>query len=97
MPKPRLQAQRVAPKPDVQIRYNYSVRTVKAISGGKFTDTGEFQCGPDPHNAKSAADRMQREFDDDCDPCRTYVHRVGDPIPVYAGLQMKEYGGYRGI
>lgn len=90
-----LNAQRVV-KPEVAVRYNYAVRTVKALPGGNFETTGEFQCGPDPGNAKAAADRLQREFDDDCDPCRTYVIRGSDPMPVYAGLQMKEYGGYRG-
>lgn len=98
MPKHRVSAQ-LAPRivrPEVQVRYNYAVRTIRALPGGKFEDIGEFQCGPDHVNAKAAADRMQREFDDDCDPCRTYVIRGKDPIPVYAGLQMKEYGGYRG-
>lgn len=98
MPKHRVSVQ-LAPrqiKPEIQVRYNYAVKTVKALPGGRFEDSGEFQCGPDPGNAKAAADRLQREFDDDCDPCRTYVMRGNDPIPVYAGLQLKEYGGYRG-
>ena len=91
MPKQRLTA-----KPEVKVQYNYAVHTVRALPGGKFIEAGDFQCGGDPGNAKAAADRLQREFDEDCDPCRTYVYRGNDPLPVYAGLQMREYGGYRG-
>lgn len=98
MPKYKISAQ-LTPRqvrPDTQVRYNYAVHTVRALPGGKFESSGEFQCGPDIGNAKAAADRLQREFDDDCDPCRTYVFRSNDMIPVYAGLQPQSRRYYRG-
>ena len=77
------------------VRFDYTVKTVRALPKGIFVDGGEFNCGS-PADAKSAADRLQREFDADSDPCRTYVYRKGDNIPVYAGLQLDTFGGYRG-
>jgi hypothetical protein len=95
MSKQRLAALRTV-RPEVKIQHNYAVQTVRALPGGKFLEGVIFQCGSDARDAKSAADRMQREFDEDCDPCRTYVLRGNDRIPMYAGLQRQEYGGYRG-
>ena len=70
--------------------FNHTVKTVKATfgfdGGVQFETSGEFHV----HNlsdAKDAADRLQEEFDSDCDPCRTYVYREGEPAPLYAGLQ----------
>lgn len=84
-----MQKQRQQPE-----RFNFTVKTVRALPGGEFTDGSEFNCGTQ-RDAFNVADRMQREFDTDCDPCRTYVYRAGDLAPVYAGLQMLD-GGYRG-
>lgn len=95
MSKQRLAALRVV-KPEVKVQHNYAVQTVRALPGGQFLDGVVFQCGSDARDAKSAADRMQGEFDVDGDPCRTYVLRGSDPVPMYAGLQRQEYGGYRG-
>lgn len=75
---------------------DYTIRTVSAVKGGDFITTGEFIVGDLP-GAKRNADNLQEEHDNDCSPCRVYVHSSKDPaIPIYAGLQMREYGGYRG-
>lgn len=37
---------------------------------------------------KREADKLQREFDEDCDPVRVYI--CEDGIPVYAALNAKE-------
>lgn len=76
-------------------KFPFIVRRIKAWAGGKFTNVGEHGCS-DIRDAKISADRLQEDFDTDCDPVRVYVHREGTPWPVYAGLQMREYGGYRG-
>lgn len=75
---------------------DYTVRTVTATPKKEFIPTGEFVVGSLPA-AKIHADNLQAEHDKDCDPCRTYVYRSHDPkVPIYAGLQRREYGGYRG-
>lgn len=66
-------------------KFEIQVKTIKALPGGKFEEAGSFNCGKE-EDARAAADRLQREFDADSDPCRTYVYKGEDPIPVYAGL-----------
>lgn len=83
-------------RPEVRQEYSHRVETVKATLEREFKVTGAFNVAA-IMDAKDAADRIQREFDEDGDPCRTYVYRNGDSVPVYAGLQRKEYGGYRGV
>jgi hypothetical protein len=97
MPKQRVSThpRQIRLEKTVIARFDYTVKTVRALPGGHFQEGGEFNCGS-PADAKSAADRLQREFDADSDPCRTYVYRKGDNIPVYAGLQLDKFGGYRG-
>lgn len=70
-------------------KYDYTVRTIAAVKGGKFITTGEFNCASGA-DARQAADRLQREFDADCDPCRTYVFNNAGPLPVYAGLGRRD-------
>lgn len=62
-----------------------AVKVIMAIPGGEFVEKVWVGCDTLQH-AKDTADRLQREFDDDCDPCRSYVYKDGDPIPVYAGM-----------
>jgi hypothetical protein len=76
-------------------RFDFTVKIVRAMPGGKFESSGEFNCGS-PADARDAADRLQREFDADADPCRSYVYKNGDSIPVYAGLQIDVRRGYLG-
>ena len=61
------------------------VKVVEALPGGEFRNTVEVGCDTVQH-AKDTADRLQREFDEDGDPCRTYVYKDNDPAPHYAGL-----------
>jgi len=70
-------------------RFDFTVRTVRAQPGGKFIEGSEFRCSS-IQDAKNSADRIQREFDEDCDPCRAYVYGSGSPVPVYAGMQFVE-------
>lgn len=85
------------PKTSVkQVQIDYTVRTVAAVKGGEFINTGEFVVG-DFQTAKRNADTLQSEHDEDASPCRVYVFRSNDSkVPAYAGSQMREYGGYRG-
>jgi hypothetical protein len=93
MPKQRISAQKVS-KPEVAPRFDFKVKTIQAIrlADGeiRFDETGEFNCGS-PRDAYNVADRLQREFDDDCDPCRTYVFKGNDPVPVHAGLERSTF------
>lgn len=61
------------------------MKVIKALPGGVFEDGSEFNCDSVQH-ACQAADRLQREFDNDADPCRTYVYKGEDLVPIYAGL-----------
>lgn len=61
------------------------VRVIEATAKGEFREQVYVGCDTLQH-AKDTADRLQREFDEDGDPCRTYVYKSDDPIPVYAGL-----------
>lgn len=65
-------------------KFEIKVRVIRAKPGGVFENGSEFNC-ESIDNAKQVADRLQREFDDDCDPCRTFVYKGDDPVPVYAG------------
>jgi len=62
-----------------------NVKVIEAKSGGGFIERVSVGCDTLAH-AQATADRLQREFDQDSDPCRTYVYKDDDPIPVYAGL-----------
>lgn len=94
MPKP---SRIVRVQPEVRPEYTHRIEIVEALRGEKFRVTGEFNVA-DIYDAKNSADRMQREFDEDGDPCRTYVYREGDPVPFYAGMQHLDPGSrYRGI
>lgn len=87
-------------------KFTYTVRKIRAkkttirdsqnhaSNGIEFVPDGEFQCGS-LQEAKKRADSIQEELDADCDPVRAYVFNGTNPVPSYAALQMKEYGGYR--
>jgi hypothetical protein len=76
-------------------KFPFIVRRIKAWADGVFTSIGEHGVH-DIRDAKKSADRLQQEFDADCDPVRVYVYKESSLVPVYAGLQMKEGGIYRG-
>lgn len=92
MPKSSRQQRSVAQPAQ---RFDFTVKTIRAHLDGEFVDEGQFNCA-DIRDAKDAADRLQREFDFDSEPCRVYVYRLGEVAPIYAGSQRSEYGGYRG-
>lgn len=60
----------------------FAVRVVTALPGGRFTAAGDIEL--DSKRACVAqAERMQTEFDEDCDPKRAYVI-APDGVPVQA-------------
>jgi hypothetical protein len=65
--------------------HSVTVKAIQALKGGGFEETVSVGCDTQQH-AQITADRLQREFDADGDPCRTYVYKGDDPVPVYAGL-----------
>lgn len=67
-------------------KYPFAVRVIKATTKGEFIEVNEVHCeyGGD---AFRLADRLQGEFDDDCDPRRAYVFKGEDKVPVHAGLE----------
>lgn len=80
------------------LKFTYAVRKIRAkktSKGIEFVPDGEFQCAS-LQEAKKRADILQEELDADCDPVRAYVYNGANPVPSYAALQMKEFGGYRG-
>jgi hypothetical protein len=72
------------PKKQVQ-QSSVQVRVIEAQPGGVFVERVWVGCDTFAH-AQATADRLQREFDEDSDPCRSYVYKDNDPVPVYAGL-----------
>ncbi len=86
---PKLAARIIRQQPQ---QFNYTVKTVRALPGGKFVEEREFNC-ENGRDANRVADRLQGEFDDDADPCRTYVYRGTDPVPVHAGLEWSTQNG----
>lgn len=71
--------------PKQQPKSEVLVRVFEALKGGEFKERVSVGCDTLQH-AKDTADRFQREFDSDCDPCRSYVYKDSDPAPVYAGM-----------
>lgn len=72
-------------------RFDFKVKVVQAFPGGKFEGKSEFNCSSQ-RDAFNVADRLQREFDEDADPRRSYVFRGNDPVPVYSGLASQTDG-----
>lgn len=89
---PKLAARVIRQQHVPQQQFNYTVKTVRALPREKFTDEREFNC-ENGRDAYQVADRLQQEFDADADPCRTYVYRGTDPVPVHAGLERSTFNG----
>ena len=64
---------------------NHEVVMVRAGADGTFYEIGRME-RPTRSEALRTANNLQRDFDDDCDPCRTYVYPEGSVIPIAAGL-----------
>lgn len=57
--------------------------TVRALGCGRFETVGRIRFN-DKLGAVRMANNLQAQFDEDCEPCRTYV--LGkDGIPIIAG------------
>ncbi len=61
----------------------HTVITVRALPGGQFETTGRIPFS-DKQGAMRTANSLQQQFDEDCEPCRTYVLNK-DGLPVAAG------------
>jgi len=61
------------------------IKVIEAKPGGEFETISCFDV-PDKKAAMKRADKLQREFDEDCDPVRVYAYFDGNKVPFYAGL-----------
>lgn len=74
---------------------SYTVKAVRACTEGIFLPI-EIMSAENLGQCQQHADRLQAEFDADCEPVRVYVY-LGE-VPVYAGLQcLNKYGRPRRV
>lgn len=64
------------------------IRVVRALPHGLFETEYEGICRGNRVDARLIAERMQEEFDRDCEPVRVYV--VRDGVPIEASLCRRE-------
>ncbi len=70
---------------------NLRVRVVRAFPDGRFETEYEGLCRGNRVDARLLTERMQSEFDLNCEPLRAYIVRAG--VPIEAAFCLREARG----